>query len=214
MTTWRLPYASVLRQVQPRTGTLPDLDQLELALNRFHYASLLGTLGQGNGDRGILLGQVQTEIDLLNLITSLRLVRHPDLAPLVQQRYSATDVRPLLLEPGGHLAARQLAELVAQTGSLEGLVRGLKDSRYGSALETGWRRYQAGEGGLVLFERELERWQAGQLAAMFSHRPLSIAIPIAYIGLKELEVANLRLMAQAVALELKRDEVQRELIIV
>ncbi|HXV41940.1 MAG TPA: V-type ATPase subunit, partial [Anaerolineae bacterium] len=32
MTTWQLPYATVLRRVHSRTGARPDLDQLELAL--------------------------------------------------------------------------------------------------------------------------------------------------------------------------------------
>jgi len=29
MSIWQLPYAAALRRVQPRLGTLPDLDQLE-----------------------------------------------------------------------------------------------------------------------------------------------------------------------------------------
>jgi vacuolar-type H+-ATPase subunit C/Vma6 len=49
---------------------------------------------------------------------------------------------------------------------------------------------------------------------MFTRDPLSIAIPIGYIGCKEIEVANLRLIAQAVTLGLKRDEVRQELIVV
>jgi V/A-type H+-transporting ATPase subunit C len=214
MTIWQLPYATVLRRVQPRAGAWPDLDQLELALNRFHYTSLQAILSQGNGNKAVVLEHLRTEIDRVNLITSLRLVRRPDLVPVVQQRYNASDARPLLLEPGGHMPVPLLAELINQAGGLEGIVRSLQDSRYGQALEAGWRRYQAGEGGLVAFERELERWQAKQFTAMFTRDPLSIAIPIGYMGCKELEVANLRLIAQAVALGLKRDEVQQELIIV
>lgn len=214
MTIWQLPYAKALRRVQARVGTLPDLDQLELALSRFHYASLQETLGQGNGNKAIVLDHLQTEIDLINLVSSLRLVRRPDLVPVVQQRYNATDVRPLLIEPDGHLSVGRLAELVVQAGSLEGMVHGLSDTRYRQALEAGWQRYQTGEGGLGVFERELERWQAQQFAVMFTRNPLSIAIPIGYMGCKGLEVANLRLIAQVVALGLKRDEAQRELIIV
>jgi vacuolar-type H+-ATPase subunit C/Vma6 len=81
-------------------------------------------------------------------------------------------------------------------------------------LEVGWRRYQAGEGDLAVLERELERWQAKQFMALFTGDPLTIAISIAYLGCKEIEVANLRLIAQAIALGLKRDEVRQELIIV
>jgi vacuolar-type H+-ATPase subunit C/Vma6 len=212
MTAWQLPYAQMLRRVQPRIGTLPDLDQLELALNRFHYTCLYQKLGHDNRNQAIFLEHLQIEIDLVNLVIALRLAHRPDLIPVVQQRYHAADVRPLLIEPDGHLSAGRLAELVAQGSGLEGLVRGLSDTCYGPPLAAGWRRHQAGEGGLTVFERELERWQGQHFMAMFTRNPLSLAIPIGYIGCKRLEVANLRLIAQAVALGLKRDGVQRELI--
>lgn len=214
MTTWHLPYATALRQVQLRTGAFPDLDQLELALNRAHYASLIKLLRSDNLDQAILLEYLRTEIDQANLVTSLRLARRPDLVPVVQQRYNAADARPLLIEPGGHLAVGRLVELATQTEGLEGLVRGLSDTRYGSPLEAGWRRYQAGEGSMSVFERELERWQAQHFKAMFARNPLSLAIPLGFIGCKTFEVANLRLIAQAVDLNLKRDQVWPELIIV
>lgn len=214
MSTWQLPYATALRRVQPRLGTLPDLDQLERALNHAHYASLRQSLSRGNGNKAMVLEQLQIELDLINLLTALRLVRRLELIVLVQQHYSTGDVRPLFIEPGGHLPASRLVELVTQAGNLEGLVRGLNDTRYGPALAAGWQRYQAGESRLAVFERELERWQAHQFAAMFNRNPLSIAIPIGFMGCKALEAANLRLIAQTVALRLKRDDVRPELIIV
>jgi len=106
-----------------------------------------------------------------------------------------------------------LAELVATAGGLEGMVRGLSDSRYGPALATGWQRYQAGEG-IAVLERELERWQAEHTAAMLSRDPLSIAIPMGYLGCQEVEAANLRLVAQAVALNSEREQARRDLIMV
>lgn len=214
MSIWQLPYAAALRHVQPRLGTLPDLDQLELALNQAHYASLMQSLSQGNGNKAIFLEHLQIELDLVNLITSLRLVRRPELIALVQHYYNTSDVRPLLIEPGGHLPVTRLVELVMQAGNVEGVVHGLSDTRYSPALSTGWQRYQAGESSLTVFERELERWQAQQVAAMFTHNPLSIAIPIGYTGCKAIEAANLRIIAQAVALGLKRDDIRQELIIV
>ncbi len=214
MMTWRLPYARVLQQAQARPEVIADLDQLELALNRFHYASLWEALGPANGDRVIMLEYLQTEIDLINLSTTLRLARIPGVVALVSQRYNAQDIRPLLLETHGHLSTQQLSELVTKDEGLEGVVQALSDTRYGPALAAGWQRYQAGEGGLTVLERELERWQARQTAAMFSRNPLGIAIPIGYIGCKELEVANLRLIAQAVALDMKREQVRRDLIMV
>ena len=214
MTTWHLPYAKALRQVQPRTGTVPDLDQLELALNRFHYASLWEALSQGNGNHTIVREQLQIEIDLINLRTALRLASLPGINYLVHQRYHAADVRPLMIEAGGQQLTKRLIALVAESIGLEEMVRRLSDTRYGAALEAGWRRYQAREGGLTVLERALEQWQAEYIVTMFSRNPLSIATAIGYFGCKEIEVANLRLIAQAVVLGMKREQVRRELIIV
>jgi vacuolar-type H+-ATPase subunit C/Vma6 len=214
LATWGLPYANVLRRVEPRTGTMPDLDQLELALNRFHYASLSSALAQGGHDCGLMLEHLGREVDLLNLRTILRVARRPGIIPLIQQRYNATDIRPLLIEPRGRLSTRWLAQLVAETGGLEAVVHALSDTVYGPALEIGLQRYQAAEGDFTLLERELERWQAQQTAAMFRRDPLSIAIPIAYMGCIETEAANLRLIAQAVDLDMNRQQVRQDLIIV
>lgn len=212
MTVWQLPYARALRQVSPRTGTTPDLDQLELALNRFYFSSTRAELKQGHRNHNLLLEQLDIEQDLINLRTALRLAHQPGLAARVQQHYQSADVRPLLLEPGGSLGVDHLVELVVQTGGLESIVNSLSHTRYGPALAEGWRRYRAREGGLTVMERELERWQAKWLVSMFSRDPLSLAIPLGFIGCQQIEAANLRLIAQAVNLNLKRDEIQRELI--
>ena len=215
MTAWQLPYARVLRQVRTRADVISDLDQLELVLNHFHYASLWEALQPGNGNQAILLQHLRAEVDLINISTTLRLVRLPGVTTLVGQRYNASgDVRPLFIESRGHLPVQQLANLVTEGNRVEEVVLGLSSTRYARALQAGWQRYQAGEAGLTVIERELERWQAEQTAAMFSRDPLSIAIPIGYIGCKELEVANLRLVAQAVELGMSREQVRRDLIMV
>ena len=214
MTTWRLPYATALRQVRARTGSVPDLDQLELALNRFYYASLWEALSQGNGNRAIVLEQLGIEVDLINIRTALQLASLPGITYLVQQRYHAPDVCPLMIESGSQSLVKRLTNLVADPGGLEQLVHGLSDIRYGPALQTGWQNYQTGERRLTTLERALDRWQAEYTAALFTRNPLSIAIAIGYFGCKETEVANLRLIAQAVALQMQPEQARRELIIV
>jgi V/A-type H+/Na+-transporting ATPase subunit C len=213
MTVLQLPYASALSGVEVRSGGVADLDQLELALNRHHYASIYEALGGGDKNSRLVLGQMQAEVDIINITTTLRLARLPELVPLVRQRYHAPDVRPLLIEPGGQVPAQRLARVANEAAGVEGVVRGLRDTPYGGALEAGWRRYQAGEGGFAALERELERWQAGRSAAMFLQDPLGIAIPIGYLGIKDVEAANLRLIAQGAEWQMRRDLVRREMII-
>lgn len=213
MTVWRLPYAAALRGVWARPAGSVDLDLLELALNRQHYAAICEELGQGNGNRKLVLEQIQAEIDVINITTVLRLVCLPELVPLVRQRYNATDARPLLIELGGLVSAERLARLANEGNGVEGVVRALSDTPYGRALEAGWARYQAGAGGIAVLERELERWQAGHSAAMYGRHSLSIAIPIGFLSYKEAEVANLRFIARGVELNASRELVRREMII-
>lgn len=214
MTTWRLPYAHALRQVQARTGATPDLDQLELALNRFHYTLLFETLGTGNGNHAIVRDYLQSEVDLINIRTALRLVRSPELAHLVLQRYHLASTRPLLIEPGGKISPNQLVELIAGANGPEAIVQGLAGTRYGPALQAGWQRYQAEKDGLPPLERALERWQVEYATKMLTSNPLGIAVPIGYLSSKETEVANLRLVAQAVALDMNRERAWQQLIMV
>ncbi len=219
MSTWRLPYAEVLRGVRARAGAVPDLDQLELALNRAHYSTIRAVLERGDRDQTTVLELILTEIDLTNIGTLLRLVRLPELVILARQRFPSTDVSPLLIKPGGHLPAERLAGLLGEDTGLEGVVRGLSDTRYGAALDAGWRRYQAEAGGVPVIERELQRWSAQHSAQLYHGDPLSIAIPAGYLGLKETEVANVRLVAHAVALRMAperaagSEQVRRDLII-
>jgi V/A-type H+-transporting ATPase subunit C len=213
MTAWRLPYGKVLRQELMRAQGTIELERLELAVNRFHYASLLEELGEGDGNRDLVRRRLFTEIDLVNLGVALRLARNPQWIPAIVQRYGAEDVRPILIEPGGYLPSAELARLVAEGQGVQALVQALRDSRYGDALAAGWRRYAERADHAVL-ERELERWQAQRDAALFAHDPLGIGIPIAYIRCKSVEVANVRLIAQAVALGLDKAQVQEELIFV
>jgi vacuolar-type H+-ATPase subunit C/Vma6 len=131
---------------------------------------------------------------------------------MVQHQYQTTTIRPLLIEPGGWLPATKLAGLVADASKLEGIIQGLRDTPYGKALEAGWQQFQGQGGELIGLERALERWLAEYTASLFHRDPLSIAIPIAYIGAYEVEITNLRLITQAVALNLDRQKLQQNLI--
>jgi vacuolar-type H+-ATPase subunit C/Vma6 len=119
-------------------------------------------LSQGNGNRAMVLEQLQSEIDLVNLSTAMRLARRPDLAQAVQWRHRTTDVRPLLLEPGGYLGTRRLAELVTAAGGLEGLVRGLSDTHYGRALTAGCSAIRLVRAASPCWNAS---WNAGRLSA-------------------------------------------------
>jgi len=145
MAAWHLPYAGPLLKVRARSGAVPDLDQLELALNNAHFAMLRSQLRPGRRDHDILRQHLLGEIDLTNLGTALRIARFPELVPVIRQRYHANDMSPLFVHPGGFLDTKLLVAQLAESGSLEDLVARLASSKWGAALQAGWARYQAGE---------------------------------------------------------------------
>lgn len=213
MTAWRLPYARALQQARARVGLAPDLDELELALNQAYFQQQLQAAVPNNGNGRLLRESVCTEIDLVNIRAALRLTRQPGLSAIAQQHYEPGGLNRLLVQPGGHLSAAWLAQLIDRAGSMADVIEGLRDTRYAPALQLGWDRYRAANGSETMIERELERWQASAAAALFRHNPLGIGIPLGYLACKEVEVANLRLIAQAVALELDREAIKQDLIL-
>lgn len=213
MTVWRLPHAAALKAARAQPGGVADLDALELALNREHYAAIREALAGRDGNRKLLLQQIEAEIDILNITATLRLARLPEQVPLVRHRYSSSDIRPLLIEPGGRVPAKRLVALADEATGVEAVVRGLSNTPYRQALEAGWTRYREAQGGIPALERELERWSARESAAMFHRDPLTIAIPIGYLGYKEAEAENLRLIARGAELRVRKEFVRREMII-
>ncbi|GAB4457843.1 MAG: hypothetical protein Kow0031_38540 [Anaerolineae bacterium] len=213
MLAWRLPYARALHQARARVGLAPDLDELELALSQAYFQEQLAATAPHNGNGRLLRESVCTEIDLVNIRAALRLTRQPGLSAMAQQHYEPGGLNRLLVQPGGHLPAARLAQLVNQAGGMGDVIEGLRDTRYGPALQLGWERYRSASGSDTMIERELERWQTRAAAALFRHNPLGIGIPMAYLACKEAEVANLRLVAQAVALDLDREAIKQDLIL-
>jgi len=212
MLLWQLPHARALHAVR-REGT-PTLDRLELALDRSHYAALQDALEPARGNRRLVLEYIGTEVDQINMRMVLHLAEEPHLMDTVQRRYQLRNLRDLFVEFADALSARRLANWAADSASLQEVVQRLESTRYGDALSAAWRRARTSRAAVAALERALEQWRAAHIAAMFTRDPLGIAIPIGYMGSKEMEATNLRLIAQAVALSMDRAQVRRELIII
>ncbi|MEZ4664760.1 MAG: V-type ATPase subunit [Caldilineaceae bacterium] len=234
MQMWRLSYAAAL--AAPGAA---DLDRLELALNQAHYAALRRALDpdfaaesppttavggsrtvqteaappkRRDANRALVWEEIQTAIDVANIGMVLRLLRRPELMALLERRYE--NGPSALLIDGGGITLHRLRRLLDQSATIETAIQGLANSRYGAALAAGWQRYQDPGGSFAAIERELQRFQIERAAALIDRAPLTIAAPLAYLARKEAEITNLQLAAQAAALNLPREQVRAELIIV
>ncbi len=197
LATWRSPFARPLTKALSAYAEDNSLANLELALDRFYVSASLETVrGRGKGDRNAALirGILKEQVDVLNLGTALRL------------RGEALEEGPLVSYwvPGGerilerHFLALARAESFIQALALAPPSLHLLEKPVDEAA----------------FERALSRAFALRCARLYRGDPLAIDIPVGYLGMKTLEVANLRLIARGKAYGLSQAELEVELLLV
>jgi V/A-type H+-transporting ATPase subunit C len=199
---WRIPSVATARtllEARPDYEKTADPLILEGAVNRafaLHVDEALTALGSDNGDMvdADLESLMRDEIDLINLLTALRL-REARISG--EQEWDPTD-RPHQYLPAGHLtsftldrasheddATRLVADLVSN---------GLPPKWLGDLQE--WTQHSD----LIRLNEALDRSSASSAVRLFAGGdPLGIAVPIAYIRAKETEVRNLRLIGRGIA---------------
>lgn len=207
MLTWHLPYARPLARTLQARGDA-DLWHLETWLNQLLYREALEGLGEAQNDL-LVKEMLQTEIDIVNVSTLLRLCRLPDRATQLQSRYGSAAALPLLT-PGGGLQ-RDTLEKLSRATDIESMVRALSDTPYAAILSNRLQMsHQRAD--LAALQRGLEEFLVRRGVGMFHGDPLSIAIPIGYMWAKTNEVTNVRLIAQGKALGWDRDAMVRDMI--
>ncbi|MCX7851516.1 MAG: V-type ATPase subunit [Caldilineales bacterium] len=139
------------------------------------------------------------QMDLHNLLVALALG-------------GAAQVMPETWLPGGQLDARTL-EAVRTAGDAGRLAEVLETAPGGAFWVASVRAWDgAHAAGLQqLWEQALARWQIGLFRTA---DPLGVGILMAYLAAKEVEIRNLRLIAQAVAGNLDRAEAQGRLMVI
>ncbi|HXH14012.1 MAG TPA: V-type ATPase subunit [Alphaproteobacteria bacterium] len=207
MLTWHLPYAKPLARALGNSDGA-DLWLVETRLHQWRYGEALAGLGEEENE-ALVKEMLQAEIDVVNVLTLLRLSRLHDRAARLQRRYGAPAVMPLLIA-GGRLPDQLLQELSAAR-DVESIVRGLRGTPYAAVLSNRMERYRQ-SGDVAVLQRGLEELVVRTGVRMVYRNPLSIAIAIGYIWAKTNEVANVRVIAQGKALGLERDAIQREMI--
>ncbi|MBI4444501.1 MAG: V-type ATPase subunit [Acidobacteria bacterium] len=204
MITWKLPYADALQEAYREN---PDLGSLEMALNRAHFAFLLEAASGRDRNSVLLQKEFKAEIDLINLQTGLRL------AADATSHGSRADLDSHFVVPEGVLPIARISQPLITGSGIEGLIEELGVSIFGEPLRKGWALYQESGGELSLLQKELERWRARHFSQLFLTDPLSIAVPLGYIGSKEVEIENLRVLARGLWLGLSSEQTRSELIL-
>lgn len=202
-----LPFAQPLlelRAKRPGAGML----EIELALDRWRFQQARARVQSSRSGAGLLSAALDAEIDLINLLTTLRFVHAPAERQALHRRVGSADLSSLFVGPG-----RLPFELLNRAGrqdTLEAAVEILSRTPYELPLRAGLGAYVR-SGRLSDFERHLRGFHLRWMARLIASDPLGIGVPLGYSALKANEVANLRWVAQGINLGLDADAIKAEL---
>jgi len=169
------------------------LTQLKIIFDASYYNYLQEGIVSSDKDAELIRSLVAKEIDLRNIITSLRLKRN-----------GATDVsrvEPHLIR-GGRVS-RKLVESLLKS----------KNNEEASALIRPVFRLQGGNfSSLSELEAELERSLAREKVKIFYRSPISLSTIIGFLMIKEEEMNNLRKIARGKDYHLTPEEIRPMLV--
>jgi V/A-type H+-transporting ATPase subunit C len=189
LATWRSPFASPLVEAFERYRSHRELFLLEVALDRFLFAHALES-ARGDGEDGrILLGFLETQIDLANAGTLLKLtggLRGEELFIPGGRRLSRKHFHRL-----SALGERELREALARQGRLHLDPRLTLMGERGDPFTVDQILQQA--------LREAMRRQARV-------HPLSLAVPLDFVLERQAEVRRIRLVLRGAEFGLPADE--------
>jgi V/A-type H+-transporting ATPase subunit C len=193
LATWHSPFARPLTRALPAYLQNNRLADLELALDRFYFASGLEATRKGDGNTAVVRDLLKEETDLVNLRTALRL------------RGEALEEQTLVgywMAEGNWLSERRFVALA-------------RAESFSQALDQASLAFSLPErpGNEAELENALARALAKGRAGLYRGDPLSIRIPLGYLWMKANEVTNLRLIARGKAYGLARDEIEKELLL-
>lgn len=189
LATWRSPYAVPLAEALPAYRRRRDLVLLEVALDRFLFARALEAARRDGEDGRILQRFLETQIDLTNAGTLLKLAGeaggHEFFIP-GGRTISTKRFRRL-----SALAAPELGEALAGEGRLQ--------------LAAGLVTMGAGRDPFTT-DQLLHRMLRETIRREARTHPLSLAVPLAFILERQAEVRRIRLVLRATEFSLPADE--------
>lgn len=171
---------------------------LENAVDRAFFEQLLSELPSSESI-DIYREFLEADIDFRNARNALRLAR------------SGADIDPAeyFIEGGTLFKASEMNALVQNT---DALVDRIRDSRYGRKLSEPLDELATADS-LIEFEHALESVLLKYSRQLGNVYPLSICPVVAYILMKEREVANIRAIARGREAGLSETEIEQELVI-
>jgi len=208
---WQNPFFEPLRRHYYQYTKDRNLAEYEFALERFYYeyalerlrGPLLARLIARDRNARLVARLFSREIDLVNIVTALRLLAEPIDEEIARQFFL----------PGGAVITAERFRALLAFEDAEQLVESLKDTPYFEALSRGLAQHLVL--GLVSpLQRSLEKSMIAGAVELFKADPISIAPVIAYIWAKYNEVSNLRIVVRGKTVSMPPDQIREFLVVV
>lgn len=180
-----------------------NLSHLELGLDKSYFASVLSRSSKDSENELIVNNAIRREIDIVNLMTLLRLSQ--EVLP------EKTNINDYFIS-GGSMRVDRLSELIKKKDVKE-LIEALRRTKYYDSLKKGFRKYQKTLS-LTSIERVLEDYNIHKNVALFKADPLSMATIVAYVWAKINEIINIRIILRGKEVEMPPDEMKEALVLV
>lgn len=207
LATVRHPFAQPLLALRAESPGA-EIGEVEGALDRWRFAEALRALKGDLEDGHRVLDAMRLELDVLNILLSLRLVRYPEERQVLKMRFG-NDGLEGILPAEGTIPASFFDRIVA-TKSLNAALDVLADTRYAAAMQEG-RHASERTGLLSEYERALRRYQLRWLSAQIVQDPLGIGVVLGYLAEKGNEISNVRRAARGVQMKQPQASIQAEM---
>lgn len=201
MATWSMPSAKPLTEIYFRYAQDMNLQLLEFTLDSFYFEQSLKRLKRRSLDAGLVREVIRREIDLVNIMTLLRLAREQ----------ASTERKIEFFLAGGKQVERSLYAELAAGQDIDDIVAGLAETIFAKPLQRGWEGFLA-SGRFSLIERSMEAHLIEANISLFRADPLSVAVIIAYIWAKLNEVVNLRIVVRGQAVGMPEEKIRQALV--
>jgi len=203
LATWGISYGRPLTKEVAAYAETKDLSVLELALDKYYFTYSLRKVRLMGANGAKAQDIVQTQIDIVNLLTLLRLQK---------SKQPEEEVKRLYVPYGKEIRLERFLEL-AMKEDVDDVVDGLLDTVYGRILEGAMMKYVE-IGSLAALERALETHFVQKGASMSKGDPLGIGIAIGYIWAKDNEIVNLRIIVKGRTIGMPEKRIREELVFV
>ncbi len=204
MATWRLDYAKPLDGALRDYNKRGELAPMELALDRWYFASVHHRLqSRRDPDKRLIAGLFGALVDIENLRTAFRLVG-TDLTRETVEGY--------WLLGGIHIDQEVFIRL-CEAADVEEVLGAIHRTPYARPLEDAAVTFLQ-EGTLSVLERALEDLITRRIIALRRSDPLGVGIVVGFLWAKQNEVANIRIAVTGRSVGLPDERMRRELILV